>query len=147
GTYTLMTNSGGIAGALSNLTVTNPAAGKFYNIAGTTNIQITIGNASTAEWTNGANNGLWTSGGAGGNWVDPNNANAPVAFPNAIGVTAKFGTQAGGGTVNMNGDKVVSGLIFDNGSGYTISGSGTLTLNNGAAASAVAVNTGSHTIA
>ena len=110
-------------------------------------MQLTIGNATTAEWTNGAGNGLWTTGGAGGNWVDPNNSNAPVAFPNAVGVTAKFGTMAGGGIVNMNGSKTVSGLIFDNGSGYTINGSGTLTLNNGAAASAVSVNNGSHTIA
>jgi len=148
GTYTLMNITGGISGALSNLTVTNPTAGKFYNLANTSSlVQLTIGNASTAEWTNGAGNGTWTTGGPGGNWVDPNNSNAPVAFPNAVGVTAKFGTMAGGGTVNMNGNKTVSGLIFDNGSGYTISGSGTLTLNNGAAASAVSVNNGSHTIA
>ena len=113
----------GSGGALSNLTVTSPTAGKFYTIASTASaVQLTIGTASTAEWTNGASNGLWTSGGAGGNWVDPNNSNAPVAFPNAVGVTAKFGTMAGGGTVNMNGNKTVSGLIFDNASGYTING-------------------------
>lgn len=39
-------------------------------------------------------------------------------------------------------------MIFDNGAGYTLSGTAsTLTLNNGVAAAAIAVNNGSHTIA
>ena len=148
GTYSLFNINGGFGGSLSNLTVTSPTAGKLYTIANTASaIQLTIGSATTAEWTNGSSNGLWTAGGSGGNWVDPNNSNSPVAFPNAVGVTAKFGNLAGGGTINMNGNKTVSGLIFDNGSGYTINGTGTLTLNNGAAASAISVNNGSHTVA
>ena len=150
GAYTLMNINGGVGGALSNLTVTNPTAGKVYTLSSTTSaVQITIANASTAEWTNASSDGKWTTAATptGSNWVDPNNSNALVAFPNGVGVTAKFGTMAGGGTVDMNGSKTISGLIFDNGSGYTISGTGTLTLNNGAAASAVSVNNGSHTIA
>ena len=60
----------------------------------------------------------------------------------------QFGAAAAGGIVNLNGNKTVSGLVFDNGASYTLSGTGsTLNLNNGIAAAAITVNSGSHTIA
>ena len=50
--------------------------------------------------------------------------------------------------MNLSGNKTVSGLIFDNSSAYTLTGtSSTLTLDNGVAAAAITVNNGSHTIA
>ena len=138
GTYSLF-NTNAVSGGLSNLTITNPVAGKFYSLAlGQNAIQLTIGDATTREWNNSTGTGLWTTG---GNWI------GGVA-PNTIGESAKFGTASAGGIVNLNGNKTVSGLIFDNGSGYTLSGtSSTLTVNNGVAAAAIAVNNGSHTIA
>ena len=67
GTYTLLNTTGAIAGALSNLTVANPAAGKLYTLASTASaVQLTIGDATTREWNNGAGTGIWTTG---GNWV------------------------------------------------------------------------------
>ena len=121
------------------ISLSNPIAGKFYSLAfGLNAIQLTIGDATTREWNNSTGTGLWTTG---GNWI------GGVA-PNTIGESAKFGTASAGGTVNLNGNKTVSGLIFDNGAGYTLSGTAsTLTLNNGVAAAAIAVNNGSHTIA
>ena len=139
GTYTLFNFNGAISGALSNLTVSNPTAGKFYNLASTASaVQLTIGDATTREWNNSAGTGVWTTG---TNWIGG-------TAPNSVGESAKFGSAAAGGTVNLNGNKTVSGLVFDNGSSYTLSGAGsTLNLNNGIAAAAVTVNSGSHTIA
>ncbi len=141
GTYTLFNINGGFSGALSNLTVLNPVAGKSYALSNSpaTGIQLAIGTATTRDWTNTSGSFLWTTGGAGGNWNG-------TAFPNAVGETASFGTLGSGGSVDMNGSKTISGLIFDGFSSYTISGSGTLTLNNGVAAAPINVNNGSHTI-
>ncbi|HUO07570.1 MAG TPA: autotransporter-associated beta strand repeat-containing protein [Phycisphaerae bacterium] len=137
GNYTLMNINGGFSGSLSNFTVANPVAGKFYALSSTAStVLLTIGDATTTEWNNSSTDGMWTTG---GNWSN--------GTPNSVGVTAKFAFLTGGGTVNMNGDKTVSGLIFDNGNSYTISGSGNLTLNNGGAAASVTVNSGSHTVA
>jgi fibronectin-binding autotransporter adhesin len=138
GTYTIGTINGGISGSLSNLTIADPQAGKFYSLSSTaTSIQLTIGNATTSEWNNSGGTGLWTTS---GNWT--------AGVPNAVGVTAKFGTLAAGGSVDLNGSKTLSGLIFDSSSPYTLNASsGTLTLNNGASVAAISVNNGSHTIA
>jgi fibronectin-binding autotransporter adhesin len=137
GNYTLMNINGGFSGSLSNFTVANPVAGKFYSLASTGSaIQLTIGDATTSEWNNSQNDGLWTTA---ADWSN--------GTPNSVGITAKFGSLTSAGTVNMNGDKTVSGLIFDNSGSYTISGSGNLTLNNGGAAASVTVNNGNHTIA
>ncbi len=139
GTYTLFNYSGALSGALSNLTVSNPTAGKLYTLASTaTAVQLTIGDATTREWNNSAGTGVWTTG---TNWIGG-------TAPNGVGQSAKFGSSAAGGSVNLSGNKTVSGLIFDNGASYTLTGtSSTLTLDNGVAAAAITVNNGSHTIA
>ena len=139
GTYTLINYNGALSGALSNLSVSNPTAGKFYTLASTaTAVQLTIGDATTREWNNSAGTGLWTTG---ANWIGGIAANA-------VGESAKFGNAAAGGNVNLNGNKTVSGLIFDNSTSYTLTGtSSTLTLNNGVAAAAITINNGNHTIA
>ena len=136
GTYTLLNTTGAITGALSNLTVANPAAGKLYTLASTASaVQLTIGDATTREWNNGAGTGIWTTG---GNWV------GGIA-PNSVGESAKFGSLSAG-DVDLSGNKTVSGLIFDS-SSYNLKGtSSTLTLNNGVAASAITVNNGNYSI-
>ena len=139
GTYTLINYNGALSGALSNLSVSNPTAGKLYTLASTaTAVQLTIGDATTREWNNSASTGLWTTG---ANWIGGIAANA-------VGESAKFGNAAAGGNVNLNGNKTVSGLIFDNSTSYTLTGtSSTLTLNNGVAAAAITINNGNHNIA
>jgi autotransporter-associated beta strand protein len=138
GTYSLFNINGGIGGSLNNLTISNPVAGKFYTLANAgSTIDLTIGDAVTIEWNNSAANGLWSTG---GNWVGG-------TFPNGVGQTARFAGLAPGGNVDLNGNKTVSGLIFDNGSSYTLSGAASvLTIDNGSAAGAITVSNGSHEI-
>src|SRR5262249_7833435 len=80
---------------------------------------------------------IWTNT---GNWVEGN-------FPNAVGHTASFGAASGSGNIDLNGNKTVSGIIFNNGgTSYNLGGTGTLTLDNRAAASPIAVQDGMKTI-
>ncbi|MBC7782583.1 MAG: autotransporter-associated beta strand repeat-containing protein [Burkholderiales bacterium] len=142
GLYTLFNVNGGFTGDLGNLSIANPAAGKFYSLTSTAStIDLTIGDAITREWNNNAATALWTDG---GNWIGG-------LLPNAVGETAKFGTALVGtdGTVTLNGNKTVSGLIFDHTTvSYNLTGAGsTLTLNNGVAATAINITNGTHTIA
>ncbi len=136
--YPLFTVGGSITGLANNLTIADPQAGKSYSFSGTSTVNLTIADATTSEWNNSSSDGLWTTA---GNWT--------AGVPNSSAVSAKFGSLASGGSVNMNGDKTVSSLTFDNSSfSYTLTGTGsTLTLDNGAAASAITINNGSHTIA
>src|SRR5204863_447739 len=81
----------------------------------------------------------WTDGNATDLWTDPGNWAGGVV-PNAVGQTASFGSAFGTGSVNMNGSKTVSGLIFNNGGmSFDIFGSGALTIDNGSAVGAVNV--------
>ncbi len=133
--YPLFTVGGAISGSLNNLTISNPQAGKLYTLAGTSTINLTIADGTTSEWNNAGGTGLWTTS---GNWTN--------GVPNAVGVSAKFG-QLTSGSVDLNGSKTVSGVTFDNAAGYVLTGnSSTLNLNNGVAAAAITVVSGSHTI-
>ena len=141
GTYTLFNINGGFGGSgaspLDNLTVSNPVAGKFYNITSSASaITLTIGDATTIHWTNNNNNDSWTDA---GNWQEG-------VIPNAVGRTVSFGSANGSGSVNMNGNKTVSGLIFNAGNSYSLFGTGDLTIDNGSAAGAITVSNGQHEI-
>src|SRR5205814_10642270 len=109
---------GGFHGSVDTLTVPNHDAAKFYNITSAASaINLTIGDATTIGWTDGNATDLWTDP---GNW-------AGGVVPNAVGQTASFGSAFGTGSVNMNGSKTVSGLIFNNGGmSFDIFGSGAL---------------------
>ena len=145
GTYTLMNINGGFSGALSNLTVANSVAGKFYSLTNSpaSGVQLTIGTATTVDW-NGSASTSWSTG---GNWIGGSS-------PNAVGTSVRFnGTNLSGNsntTVSVDGGgKTTSGMIFNDdfsGTSYNITGPGTLTLNNGVAAAAINVNGGSQTI-
>jgi fibronectin-binding autotransporter adhesin len=138
GNYTLFNLNGLPTGTTDNLTISNPIAGKFYNFTtSSASVNLIIGDAQTILWSNGNGTNLWTDT---GDWTGG-------SFPNAVGQTASFGAASGTGNVNMNGNKTVSGLIFNNsGTSYIIGGSGTLTLDNGAAAAAITVTSGTHTV-
>jgi fibronectin-binding autotransporter adhesin len=144
GTYTLMNINGGFSGAVSNFTIANAVAGKFYNVTSTASaIQLIIGNAATVNW-NGNTSGSWS---LGGNWVGGSS-------PNVIGTSVRFNggnlTGASATTVSVDGGgKIASGIIFNDdmsATSFDIAGPGTLTLNNGVAAAGINVVSGSHTI-
>ena len=142
GTYTIIDYTGSFTGNLANLVVGNPVPGKGYaltNNVGTTSISLTISTVVLSEWNN-AGGGLWT---LAGNWT--------AGVPNTVSAEAVFGAAIGApSTVDINGNKTVGKLSFDNINSYTIGGAGTLTLNNGATASTITVTdingAGSHVI-
>ncbi len=139
GTYTLFNYVTGFGGLLTNLSVANSQAGKTYSVAdagGT--ITLTIGTAVASEWNGGAANGLWTDA---GNWTG--------GTPNSVGAVATFGlTPATPTSVAVDGPKTVGSIIFDNANAYTVNGgpTDTITFDNGIAAGAIGVTSGSHTI-
>ena len=142
GTYTLIDYNTSYAGSTSNLSLLNPAAGKFYTLAddtGATTITMTISDSTSSEWNGVAADGLWTTG---GNWT--------AGSPDGVGVVARFGTIPTGATaVAVSGPKTLGGIIFDNTNAYTVSGGAgdAITLSNGIASGVVGVTSGSHTLA
>ena len=144
GTYPLFNINGGFTGLLSNLSISNPTAGKFYSLSNSpvTGVQLTIGTATTVNW-NGSTSTSWS---AGGNWVGG-------VSPNAVGTSVRFtgGNLTGGANSTVlidGGGKTASGIIFNDDSSsasFNITGS-TLTLNNGVAAAAISVGGGMQTI-
>ena len=136
GTYTLFNYSGTLGGATSNLSIANSQAGKAYSLNDTGSvIELILGTASSSDWTNGASNGLWTDS---GNWSG--------GVPNSFGAVANF--NIAGSSVAVDGAKTVGSIIFDNATGYTLTGGGsdTITLDNGIAAGAISTTTGNHAI-
>lgn len=141
GTYTLFDYNTSFTGSTANLSLLNPAIGKFYTIAddsGATAITLTVADATTSEWNGAAADGLWTTG---GNWT--------AGSPNGAGVVARFGAiPASPTTVAVTGAKTVGGIIFDNANSYSVNGgpADIITLENGIASSAIGAISGSHTI-
>ncbi len=136
GTYSLINYSGALGGALLNLTVGNSQAGKAYSLNDTGSvIELILGTATASTWTNGTSNGLWSDS---GNWTG--------GVPNSLGALATF--DIAGSSVAVDGAKTVGSIVFNNATGYTITGGGsdTITLDNGIAAGAISTVTGNHAI-
>ena len=142
GTYTLFNYVTGFGGALTNLSVANSQAGKTYAVTDSVgSITLTIGTATSADWSGTAGDGLWTSDGAGGNWNGS-------AAPNSLGAVANFGSLAvAPTTISLNGGKTLGSILFDNTNAFTVgTNSDAITLDNGIASGAIATTTGNHTI-
>jgi autotransporter-associated beta strand protein len=97
------------------------------------------GPAINSTWSNLAGNESWTSG---ANWTSgiPTSADDSATFGNAIGVPT---------TITLDGSDTVGQMNFVSGVSYTIAqgtGSGTLTLDNGAGGSQINDLFGNHTI-
>ena len=141
GTYTLFDYNTNFAGSTANLSLLNPAIGKFYTItddSGATAITLTVADATLSEWNGATADGLWTTG---GNWT--------AGSPNGAGVVARFGAiPATPTTVAVSGAKTLGGIIFDNANSYSVNGgpADTITLENGIASAAIGIVSGSHTI-
>ena len=90
----------------------------------------------------------WTNGGATGNWSLASNWSGTGTLPpQAAGDSATFGATAPG-TVNLDANKTVGGLTFNNASAFTLSSSNssTLTLDNTGSGVTITATTGSHAI-
>ncbi len=152
GTYNLIQYTGAIGGLGLDATWTtisggnphilNPQTGLTYGFSSTVNpgfIALTIGASATiSAWSN-ATGGVW---GNAGFWS--------AGVPGALGDSANFfGAIGAPSTVDLNGDRTVGTLQFDNASfGYTIAQvtTGKIILSNGASPADVNVLTGSHAI-
>ena len=142
GTYTLLTYATAFGGDKNNLSVFNSQAGKTYALNDTGSaLQLVIGTATSSDWSGAFADGLWTSDGVGGNWTD-------AAAPATLGAVVNFGlTPSAPTTVTLNGAKTVGSIIFNNANSYVVgTTSDAITLDNGIAAGAVSVTTGSHTV-
>ncbi len=139
GSYTLLDYNTSFAGALSNLTILNSQVGKLYNIindAAGTLIKLSIDDATVTEWNGGAGDNLWTSV---GNWT--------AGVPNGPGAVATFGTMATPTAISVNGPQTVGGILFNNANSYSVTGTDTITLDNGVAAASISILSGNHTVA
>ncbi len=144
GTYTLFTYAGTLGGDVSLLAVGNPQSGASYvfaNDAGNGRVTLTISGLSGgvgAVWK-AAQGGSW---GVGANWDSG-------SVPNGAGVVPLFGLAlTNAATVDTGAGFTAGGLAFNNGSyGYTLAGSGGLTLATNGATPAITVSAGTHTLA
>jgi len=142
GTYTIFTYAGSLGGSKDNLSVFNSEADKTYSITDNGSaLLLTIGTATTSNWSGTSGDGLWTSDGAGGNW-------SGLATPNSLGSVVNFGNLATlATTVTLNGGKTVGSIIFNNANSFTVGTTAdVITLDNGIAAAAISANNGAHTI-
>ena len=106
---------------------------------------------STSVVLNGFLTNEWKSA-SGSTWSP--DANWTVLSPGSgalTGYVAKFGTSgaaSAAGTVDVDAAQTVSGMIFSNANAYTLSGTGSITLQgSGTSAATVSVVSGSHSIA
>jgi hypothetical protein len=111
-----------------NLYIAYLVTGDVYRIQTASDPNLHIWNVDAAgDWSTAAS---WTNG-----------------QPNASGQTASFlSAISAPRTVNVDATKTVGSVIFNNANGYTLSGAGTLTINNGGSAASIQVESGSHTI-
>lgn len=139
GSYNLIQYSGTFTGNANDLFEVSPGsvqAGLTYTFAASGGfVTLTIAGSAPSEWNVDAN-GAWS---VAGNWAN--------GLPNAIGVTAKFGTViTAPRAVNLDSARTVGAIQFNNANSYTISGSALLTLNATTGNAGIEVLTGSHTI-
>ncbi|RYD22415.1 MAG: hypothetical protein EOP88_08145, partial [Verrucomicrobiaceae bacterium] len=139
GAYNLIQYSGtftGNANDLFEVSTGSKQAGLTYTFTASGGfITLTIAGSAPSEWNVDAN-GVWS---AAGNWVN--------GIPNAIGVTAKFGTIiTAPRAVNLDSARTVGAIQFNNTNSYSITGASLLTLNATTGNAGIEVLSGSHTI-
>jgi hypothetical protein len=96
-----------------------------------TAVSLVAGGGTSATWSGSGN---W---GVGGNWTGG-------TAPTNAGDTATFGT--GASSVNVEAAHSVGTMNFNSATSYTLSGTGTVTLDATAGSAAINVTAGSHTI-
>ena len=143
GTYTLFTYAGTLGGDAALLSVGNPQSGAGYafaNDAGNSRVTLTISGSA------GGLAAVWKSA-LGGSWGTGANWDSGLA-PNGSGAVPLFGLAiTNDATVDTGAGYTVGGLVFNNASyGYTLAGSGGLTLATNGATPQITVSAGTHAI-
>jgi fibronectin-binding autotransporter adhesin len=142
GTYTLLSYVTAFGGSAGKLSIFNSVAGKTYSLNDTGSaLQVVVGTATTSDWNGAFGDGAWGSGGTGGNWKD-------AAVPDGLGAVVNFGLDAvAATTVSLGGPRTVGTISFNNANAFTLgTNTDVLTMDNGIAASAIAVVLGNHVI-
>jgi fibronectin-binding autotransporter adhesin len=139
GTYDLFQYTG-LSGSVASAFTVGTSISGFTASFGTSGgfVQLTLtASGVIGNWTNGAATGNWNNV---GNWTG--------GIPSLAGSSATFASGASGGTVNLDANKTVGGITFNNASSYTISSNNgsTLTLDNSGAGASISVLAGSHSI-
>ena len=138
GTYDLFqytTLAGGpVSGAFSIGTSITGYTPSFTTSGGFVQLMLTAAGV-VANWINGNGTANWSEA---GNWSG--------GVPSSPGDVATFSSGTTPGTVNLDVNKTVGGVTFNNAASYTISGANTLTLDNSGAGAAIGVSAGTHTI-
>ena len=130
---------GSLSGSLSELNIANVSGLFTYSfgtaaVGGADYVQLSIAQGST-----------WAENGSG-NWSSPGNWFAAV--PHNPGDLAVFSSAiTSSATVTLDQPETVGSVAFNNSSGYTISGTNTLTLSSTSSGASLGVVLGSHTIA
>lgn len=145
GTYNLIRYNGVIGGTGVSALSIDPAtqiAGKTYSLGeagGFVTLTITAAGGASSFWNVDAA-GLWTTA---GNWTDG-------TIPNSPSASAGLG---GGGTpitaprtVTLDATQTVGTLSFNSAQPFTVTGAGSLTLDDTGAAASITAAAGSHTV-
>lgn len=140
GVYVVASCTGTISGSASDLRLANPVFGRSYAFGVVGNeLRLTVGTDAQGAfvWTK-ASGGAWSES---GNWSAAPGAGAAGA---AIGFLDAI---AGAATVSLDGPATAGSLHFNNANAYTLSGDGSLTLDETNGAPALVAEQGVHTVA
>jgi uncharacterized membrane protein len=142
GTYTLFTYSGTLGGDAALLSVGNPQGVSYVFADDAANHRVTL----TISGTSGGVAAVWINK-YSGNWGVGANWNTG-SVPDGSGVLPLFGFAiTNPASVSIDSARTVGGLLFNNATyGYTLAGSGGLTLATNAATPLVNVIAGTHTL-
>jgi len=135
GTYTLLSYSGA-ALDVSGLACANPVFGKSYAFAaadGNVTVTISSGSAGASVWNVDA----------GGDWATGSNWTVPQ--PGTSGSAARFDDAISAPVTVAAAGQSAGALYVNSPFAYTLGGTG-LTLDNGASAALIAVESGSHAV-
>ena len=128
--FTLVGAAGGLSSTatLSGANVYNGYAfwndGQNYSKLSTNATQLALVYGGLNQWQNGT--GTWDA--TTNNWTAGVN-------PSGTNFAAYFGTNGAGGTITVSGNKTITALTLSNNTtGYTLNGSGTISLGNAGAA-------------
>ncbi len=130
--FDIINSTGAVSGTFTNaggkvVLGNDPFSGSLSIVVGAN--KVTLNNYTANEWLGTGGGGSW---GTGGTSVWTNSVD-----PNAVGAGAKFGSAGSANTtVTLDANRTVGQMLFSS-ANYTIGGSSTLTLDNGASAAAI----------
>lgn len=148
GTYKLLNAASGSGQLVASITSANYTGAGVA--AGTVSTIATSGGVATLTVAPAGITATWTTDLAGGtgNWTAGANWSSNPSFPTNAGDVAVFGVGSAASTVTLNASLAVGGITFTNPNSFTIANAGnTLKIDNKGGGAAVAVNSGTNSIA